>query len=64
MALMCFINSQRMVMMYFQTSVTPMKANKASDTSDQQWSAIGQAQEISIAAQVKHNNNIIIIIIS
>ena len=56
---MCFIMTQalRMVMMYFQTSVTRMKANKASEMSQQQWTpAIGQAQEISIASQSEHNN--------
>ena len=47
-------------MMYFQTSVTGMKANKASEMSRRQWSAIGQAQEISIASQSEHNNIITI----
>ena len=47
-------------MMYFQTSVTRMKANKASEMSRRQWSAIGQAQEISIASQSEHNNIITI----
>ena len=47
-------------MMYFQTSVTRMKANKASEMSRRQWSAIGQAQEISMASQSEHNNIITI----
>ena len=53
-----------MVMMYFQTSVTRMKANKASEMSWRQWAAIGQAQEISTASQSEHNNIITISIAS
>ena len=47
-------------MMYFQTSVTRIKANKASEMSRRQWAATGQAQEISIASQSEHNNIITI----